>query len=153
MDKINPTVKRETLFIATGVLILSAVLQGVFLLLSYFRVLLWDGTYLLGNLLGVIAAVGNFFLMGLAVQKAVEKEEKQARATLQVSQTGRFILLFGVAMVGALVSVFNIWATLIPLLFPRIVIALRPVVDKKYAHTMAEERTAIGWDDDDEDDE
>ncbi|MBR5538559.1 MAG: hypothetical protein IKU61_01530 [Clostridia bacterium] len=123
MVKIDATVKKETGYIALWVLIFSFLMQAVFLLLHR-----WDYTVLLGNLLSGALGVCNFLLMGLAVQSAVNKEEKEAKETMRVSQALRTFLLFAVAAVGVLLSCFNTWAVIIPLFFPRIAIAIRPFV-------------------------
>ena len=120
MEKTDKTVLKETKYIAVSTLILSALLQAVFLLLQK-----WDITVLLGNLLGGGFAVLNFFLMGRTVQKAVLQEEKEAKSTMKVSQLYRNLMLIIVAVVGITVSVFNSFAVVIPLFFPRIAIALR----------------------------
>ena len=101
-------------------------MEAVFLIIGK-----WSLPVLLGNLLGGCMAVLNFFLLGLTVQKAVTKEEKEAKDAMKVSQSLRMLMLFATAALGALLPVFNIFATLIPLLFPRIAIALRPVFDRK----------------------
>ena len=126
MKKIDPTVLKETRYIATMVFIFSLALQSVFLIIGK-----WDYTVLLGNLLGFVAAVGNFFLMGLSVQSSLNKEEKDAKNMMKVSQSLRLLLMFVVAMVGYLVPVFNTLSVLIPFLFPRIAVALRPLFMKK----------------------
>ena len=74
MKKIDPTVLKETGYIATMVMIFSLLLQSVFLIIGK-----WDYTVLLGNALGFVAAVGNFLLLGITVQNAVLKEEKDAK--------------------------------------------------------------------------
>ena len=125
MNKIDPTVLKETGYIATMVLIFSLALQSVFLIIGK-----WDYTVLTGNLLGFAAAVGNFFLMGLSVQSSLGKEEKDAKSLMKVSQSLRLLLVFVIALIGYLVPVFNTIAVLIPLLFPRIAVALRPVFMK-----------------------
>ncbi len=126
MKKIDSTVLKETAYIGAMVLIFSLALQSVFLIIGK-----WDYTVLLGNLLGFIAAVGNFFLMGLSVQASLNKEEKDAKNFMKFSQSLRLLLLFVIAVVGYLVPVFNILAVLIPFLFPRIAVALRPLFMKK----------------------
>ncbi len=63
--QIDETVKKETLRIAAGTGVLSALMLAVFLLLKRF-----DITVLLGALWGSSIAVLNFFLLGLSVQKA-----------------------------------------------------------------------------------
>ncbi len=123
--KVDKAVKAETIYIAVWVLILSALMQAVFLLIGR-----WDYTVLCGNLLGGGAAVLNFFLMGLGVQKAVTQDEQTARSTIKLSQTGRLMMMLGFAVIGLVVPVFHPIAVLVPMLFPRIAIALRPVVDR-----------------------
>jgi len=126
MKKINETVLKETYYIAAITLILSMLMQSVFLVISK-----WDYTILLGNLLGFITVVGNFLLLGLTVQKAVEKEEKEARQLIKTSQSLRLLMLFVVAVIAYFIPFVNIIAVIIPYLFPRIAIALRPVLNKK----------------------
>ena len=124
--KIDKTVLKETKYIASFVLILSALMQAVFLVIGK-----WNYTVLLGNLWGSAAAVANFLGMGLGVQKAVTQEEKEARQTLKASQTLRFFALFIFGIIGVLVPFLNSVSALLPLLFPRIAIAIRPFIDKK----------------------
>ena len=123
--KIDKTVIKETKYIASFVIIFSVLMQAVFLIIGK-----WDYTVLTGNLLGFVAAVGNFFLMGLSVQSSLGKEEKDAKNLMKVSQSLRLLLIFVIALIGYLVPVFNTIAVLIPLLFPRIAVALRPVFIK-----------------------
>ena len=127
MAKIDPTVKKETLYIALFVVILSLAMEAVFLVIGK-----WDLPVLFGNLLGGSFAVLNFFLMGLSLQSAITKDQKDAAATMKFSQTYRMLMLFAVAGVGVLVPVFNMVSTILPLFFPRIAIALKPLVDKNY---------------------
>lgn len=125
--KLDPTVKKETQYISLWVIIFSLITQSVFLIAG-----IWDYTVLLGNILSGIAAIGNFLLMGITVQKAVLKEEKEAKSLIKASQKLRTLALLVVAVIGLLLPmVFNIWAVLIPLLFPRIAIALRPLFLKE----------------------
>lgn len=126
MKKIDPTVRRETVYIAVWVIIFSAVMEAVFLIGGW-----WDYTVLLGNLLGGFTAVLNFFLMGLTVQNALGKEEKEARDLVKLSQTLRMFMQLAFAAIGFLIPIFNIIAVLIPLLFPRVAIMLRPFFNKQ----------------------
>lgn len=115
MKKIDSTVKKETCYILVWVLILSAVMQAVFLILHK-----WDYTVLLGNLLSAAAVTLNFFFMGITVQNAVEKDEKDAKNTMKVSQSLRTLALFVIIVVGVVALWFNTWACVIPLFFPRV---------------------------------
>jgi hypothetical protein len=126
MKTVDPAVKRETRYIALWVSVFSAVMQAVFLILNK-----WDYTVLLGNTLSGVAAVANFFLMGLAVQSAVLKDEKDAATAMKASQSMRMFMLFAVAAVGVLLPCFNTWTTLIPLFFSRFAVMLRPLWDKR----------------------
>jgi hypothetical protein len=126
--KVDQTVRRETLYITAVVLILSVLMQAVFLIIRQ-----WDYTVLLGNLLGGGVAVLNFFLMGLTVQKATSEDEKRAKTVMHTSQVARTFAMFGVAVLGALLDCFNIAAVLIPLFFPSISVLLRPLFSKRKA--------------------
>ena len=121
MTRPDKTVWRETGYIALWVAVLSALMQAVFLLIGR-----WDYRVLLGNLLSAVAVIGNFLLMGITVQKAMDKEEKAAATAMRFSQSLRLFLLFGVAALGALLPCFNTWAVLIPFFFPRIALIFRP---------------------------
>ena len=126
MNTIDPIVLKETKYILLWELILSILMQAVFLVIGE-----WDYTVLLGNILSASAAVLNFFLMGVSIQKALEKDENDAKKTVKLSQSYRFLFLIVVLIVGVSVSCFNLWAVLIPMLFPRIAIVFRPYFDRK----------------------
>lgn len=122
MKKVDKTVLKETKYIASFVLIFSVLTQAVFLITGK-----WNYTVLLGNMLSGIAAIMNFFLMGITVQAAVTKEDKEARSTMKMSQSLRTLMLFAAAALGVLLPCFNTVTSLIPLFFPRIAIALKPL--------------------------
>ncbi len=126
MKKIDATVLKETAYIFAFTLIFSVLMQAIFLIVGK-----WNYTVLLGNLLGASAAVGNFLLMGITVQNALGKEEKDAKNLMKLSQMLRLLMLFVIAMIGYLVPVFSTVAVIIPYIFPRIAVALRPLFMKK----------------------
>ena len=145
MMKIEPTVRKETLRIAKGTAILSVIMVLVFALLKKF-----DYTVLLGALLGTCTAVLNFFLLGLSVQKAADMmkgvemppepeedengeqppappppaEVTQAKQRMQLSYTGRMIMQGAVGILALSLPCFHAVATVLPLLFPRLMIHL-----------------------------
>ena len=145
--KIEPAVKKETGIIALGVAVMSALMVGIFALTGHF-----DSTVLWGAMLGAALAVGNFFLMGLSVQRAAdkmhgvklpEKEESedednaplseqalQAKRLVQLSYHGRMLLCILVMIAALVIPVFNIIAAAIPLLFPRLIIMGQGIVQK-----------------------
>ncbi len=122
---IDKTVAKETRYIAAWVLAFSVLMQVVFVLIGD-----WDYTVLLGNLLGAATAVGNFLLMGLTVQKAVAEEPKDAARRIRMSQSYRLMMQGAVLIAAALIPWFSLWATAVPLLFPRFAIMVRPWFDK-----------------------
>lgn len=124
--KIDKTVQKETIYIATWTFVLSVLMQSVFLIIGN-----WDYKVILGNLLGYSIAVLNFFLMGLTVQKAVLKSEKEAKTAMKLSQTYRNLLVLVVVIVGIVLPCFNTWAVIIPVFFPRIAIAFRSLFNKE----------------------
>ena len=126
MKKIDRVILKETGYIGLWVLIFSILMQAIFLVVRR-----WDYTVLLGNLLGYAAAVGNFFLMGLSLQKSLSKDPKDAKSYMQVSHSLRLILLLVIAVVGYTVPFFHLGAVVIPYLFPRVAVALRSCLGKK----------------------
>ena len=118
--KIEPAVKLESKRIAIGVLAMSVIMEIVFVVLGRF-----DYTVLLGNLLGGGWAILNFFLMALAVQKSVKKElPQEAKLVLQNSYTKRLLFSVAILLIGIKVEYFNWISVVIPLIFPRITIAI-----------------------------
>ena len=150
---VQPVVKAETKKMALGVGILTVLMIAVFLVAGQF-----DMTVLLGAPLGSAAVIGNFFLMALTVQKitddmpvlpprAEEKEESageeeapkeqplsdeamQRGNRMRVSYLLRMLLLLGVAALGVWLPMFHPVATVVPMLFPRIVIAAKGLFEK-----------------------
>ena len=96
MSNLDPAVKKETGYISFWVIVLSVLMQAVFLIIGK-----WDLSVLFGNLGGAAAAIGSFFLLG-----------------------GICALMIGVFHT-------NVYATVIPLLFPRIGLLFRPLIDRK----------------------
>ena len=125
--KIDKVVIKETKYIATFVVILSVLMQAVFLIIGK-----WHYSVLLGNLWGAAIAVLNFFVMGLYVQKAVSQEEKEARQTVRASQSLRMFGIFVLAIVGLIIFKQTLARVVIvvPLIFPRIAIMIRPLINK-----------------------
>lgn len=132
--KVDPTVKKETLYICLVTLIMSMLMQSVFLIIGK-----WDLGVLFGNLLGAGTGILNFFLMGLGVQKAVSSDEKKAREIMRGSHALRFALMIVLLAVALIFSnVFNLIATLASLLFATIAVYLRMIFNKDKKTSPAE---------------
>ena len=123
----DPAVNKETGYITVWVLLLSLLMEAVFLIIRQ-----WDLSVLFGNLGGAVLAVGNFFLLAYTVSRAVDKG-KPEEAAQRVKATATLRLIGVGALSALLIGVFktNVFATLIPLLFPRVAIAFRPILDRK----------------------
>lgn len=138
MKKIDPIVLKETGFIALISFIMCVFMNAVFLIVDYFVDGAWSWLVLLGTVIGYVAAVGNFFLMGLTVVKALGKEGKDAANLIRLSQMGRLLMLFLIALGAYLIDLFAfkefsvgfIIAVVIPYTFPRIGVMLRPLASK-----------------------
>ena len=127
MIKANATVKKETGYIAYFCVILSMLMQAVFILLKK-----WTYTVLLGNLLSFAVAIFNFFFMGITVQKAVTMEAEDAKKLIKSSQKMRSFAVLVILAAGVLMPWFNTVAVIVPVFFPRIAYAFRPLIkDKK----------------------
>lgn len=125
--KANETVRKECIYIAYFCTILSVLMQAVFLCLGK-----WDYKVLLGNLLSLILSVSNFYFMGLTVQKAVEKDEADARKLMKSSSSIRTAVMFVGIAIGVALPWFNTVAVIVPVFFQRIAILFRPFIkDKK----------------------
>ena len=121
--KANETVKKECLYIAYFCTILSVLMQAVFLVCK-----IWDYKVLLGNLLSLILTVSNFYFMGLTVQKAVEKDESDAKKLMKSSSSIRTAVLFVIIAICVALPWFNTVAVIVPVFFPRIAILFRPLI-------------------------
>ena len=117
---------KETKFIFVWEITLSLPMQALFFILGE-----WDYTVLLGNTLSGVVAVLNFFLMGIAVRKAIGAKENDARKVITASRLIRLFMILILLIIGVTISAFHFWAMIPPLLFPRIAIAFRPLFDKK----------------------
>lgn len=157
MIHIQPAVRKETLRIAAGTLILSVLMVAVFLIAGAF-----DASVLWGTLLGTAVTILNFFLLGLSVQRATEKmkdvhfpsyeeadaqlgedeeeppipdspELTQAKRGMQLAYTGRMLLVVVTGIVALAVPGIHPVAALVPFLFPRIIIFIYGIFHKEEA--------------------
>ena len=134
----DPAVKKETGYIAAWVILLSLIMEAVFLLLRK-----WDLSVLFGNLGGAVISIGNFFLMALIATRAMNRgveTGKPEEAAARVKATTMTRLLGCVFLCVLLIAVFktNVYATLIPMLFPRIGIVFWPKFNKNRGMEQAE---------------
>ena len=139
MVKINQTVRRESAYIAVWVLLLSVLMQAVFLILN-----MWNIGVLLANVLTGSVSVLNFLFLGITVQKAVERDEKDAKSLMKLSQTLRMLMLFVALVIGVALPVFDTWASIIPMFFTRIALFFRPMFGHMTDELIGEEGRCDG---------
>lgn len=118
--KIAPAVKKETCHIAIGTLLGIAIMLIVFALLHKFTL----GVFI-SAIIGGAVAVLNFFVLGLTVQKIASGDsEERGRKWMQFSYNMRMLVMVIWLIVAMAVPFFNWVAGLIPLLLPRLTIAV-----------------------------
>ena len=121
LDNVQPAVKKETkrvIKITAAGLILMWILFALLHFAMPDKVPL-DYTVFTGGIGGGVIAVLNFFLMGLAVQKAASAtDEGTARMKLKASYSQRFMMQILWVIVAIVAPCFQFVAGIAPLLFP-----------------------------------
>ena len=139
MGKPDKTLRGHTAHLALGVFALVAVMLIVYAVIGRLSVpVVLGGVY--AGLLGVL----NFFIMGLMVQSITERmaekertEEEIADMSLQMqnrmkaSYNLRMVALFGLLVLGIAVFHFDALATILPSIFPSIVIRVLQIAAAK----------------------
>lgn len=126
LAKIDPTVKRMTIYIAVCALVLSVLMEAVYLVIGA-----WNFEVLWGNLLGAFVAVLNFFLMGLTIQRSLTLAPDDAKKFMHVSQSLRMLMIVVVCIICAVLLMPDLLAMLLPLFFPRVGTMLWPKLEKR----------------------
>lgn len=129
--KLQPESKKELTRIACGTAICTAVMWVIFAALHLVGWVKFDYTVVLGSLIGAAVAIGNFAGICLVCQKVIdEQDEKRRKATLQASYNVRMLLqaVWIIVAIGA--PVFQPFAGVLPLLFPRVTIYYLQITGK-----------------------
>ena len=121
LENVQPAVKKETkrVVMITGA---GVILMWILFAILHFTMpdkVPFDYTVFLGGIGGGVIAVLNFFLMGLAVQKAASAtDEGIARMKLKASYSQRFMMMILWVIVAIVAPCFQFVAGIAPLLFP-----------------------------------
>lgn len=128
--KPDNAVRRTTARVAIGIFALVAVMLAVYAVIGKF-----SARVLLGGLYTGLLTVINFFVMGLTVQgvtdRAAERERTEQELAdltiemknrMKLSYNLRMIALFALLVLGIAVFKFDPLATILPVVFPTIVI-------------------------------
>lgn len=107
--------------------------NGVFfaIIIVLFLAMGYDYTLVLGGIYGNVFCVLNFWLLGITAQIAVRKSPKQAQTYMNCMYCLRYLGLFLVMTVAAILPFINLLTALIPLLFPKIIITIRAIREKQ----------------------
>lgn len=107
---------RETALLALGEAVCVAAMVGIFAMLGYF-----DYTVILGGIIGLLIAVGNFFFMAMtsdaAADKAMEEDVKGGKATMKASYAMRLVAIGVLLFVFAKSGHCNVIALVCPMFF------------------------------------
>ena len=121
LENVQPAVKKETkrVVMITGA---GLILMWILFAILHFTMpdkVPFDYTVILGGIGGGAIAVLNFFLMGLAVQKAASAtDEGTARMKLKASYSQRFMMMILWVIVAIVAPCFQFVAGIAPLLVP-----------------------------------
>ena len=137
--KPDSAVVRQTARVAVGVFALVAVMLAVYAVTGRLT-----ASAALGGIYTGALTVANFFLMGLTVQgvtnRAAERERSEqelAELTLEMknrmklSYNLRMIALFGLLVAGIAVFKFDPLATILPVVFPTLVIRVLQIMEAR----------------------
>ncbi len=122
---VQEATKRETLRVAAGTAAGTAIMIAAFAVLHRFmpESVPFGLSVIIGGAAGAAVAVGNFFLMGLTVQKvAAEQDEKKAYQMMQVSYRQRILMQIIWIILALVLPFVNGAAGIIPLFLPSLVI-------------------------------
>lgn len=126
-NMINSDLKKETIKMSIGVLIMTAIMIGVFAALGRF-----DYKVVTGGLLGAVVTIANHFFLAFSVERISGKESvKDGQNLMKLSYFGRLVLIGVAVFIAIKLPVFNYIATAIPLLFPRVVIIILNIFDSR----------------------
>ena len=121
LENVQPAVKKETkrVVMITGA---GLILMWILFAILHFTMpdkVPFDYTVILGGIGGGVIAVLNFFLMGIAVQKAASATDAgTARMKLKASYSQRFMMMILWVIVAIVAPCFQFVAGIAPLLFP-----------------------------------
>lgn len=108
------------------------IVSGIYMvLMTALGIGLRDYTLPVGGIYGIVVAVLNFLMLGKCAQKAVRKTEKQAVTYMSGMYCLRYLGLFAMLTIGALVPFISLITAVIPLFFTKIAILIRAFKEKE----------------------
>ena len=130
MTESRKIVLKETGIIAIGEAVCVALMCAVYALLGKFSI-----SVLLGGLVGLVLATGNFFFLAVVATLAADRAENQdvagGQKLMKSSYPIRLLVLAGLLILCAKSGVFDVIALVLPLLFVRPVLTIAEFFRKK----------------------
>ncbi len=141
MRKPDKAVRQQTARVALGVAALVAVMLTVYAIIGRLSL-----SVALGGIYSGCLGVANFFIMGMMVQSVTERMAEKERTEqeiadmsiqmqnrMKISYNMRMIGLFGLLVLGIAVFKFDALATILPSVFPSIVIRVLQIMEARKA--------------------
>ena len=141
MKKPDKAVRQQTARVALGVAALVAVMLAVYAIIGRLSL-----SVALGGIYSGCLGVANFFIMGMMVQSVTERMAEKERTEqeiadmsiqmqnrMKISYNMRMIGLFGLLVLGIAVFKFDALATILPSVFPSIVIRVLQIMEARKA--------------------
>ena len=141
MRKPDKAVRQQTARVALGVAALVAVMLAVYAIIGRLSL-----SVALGGIYSGCLGVANFFIMGMMVQSVTERMAEKERTEqeiadmsiqmqnrMKISYNMRMIGLFGLLVLGSAVFKFDALATILPSVFPSIVIRVLQIMEARKA--------------------
>lgn len=130
MTESRKYVFKETALIAIGEAAGVALMFGVYALLGKF-----DVSVVLGGLVGLLVATGNFFFLAVIATLASDKAEAgdpvSGQKLMRSSYPVRLLVMAGVLILCAKSGFFDVIALVVPLLFVRPILTIAEFFRKK----------------------
>ena len=122
----NNSVYKEAAKVSAVIFILGAVEFILFTVLMSLRLDIF-----IGIVYGCTFTSLNFFYLAFCVKKAVEKEEKAAKAYMSSTYTARVLLLGTMVFIASKAQFIHFWAAIIPIVFQRIAATVVPLIERR----------------------
>lgn len=132
MTESRKLVFKETAVIAVGEAICVALMCLIYALIGKF-----NASVLLGSLVGLLLATGNFFFLAVIATLAADRAEAQdvvgGQKLMKSSYPIRLLVLAGLLVLCAWSGVFDVIALVLPLAFVRPILTIAEFFKKKGA--------------------
>lgn len=110
------------------------VMSGIYLVIVTILCCALGGDYSLpiGAVYGIVLSALNFLVLGICAQNALGKSTpKSAQTYMNLTYCLRYLGLFGLLTVAALLPFINLIAAVVPLFFVRIAITIREIKNER----------------------